>query len=230
MQNHVLITCLFRIDAKSSLGCLPPPVFISYSIPIQNWSKILSLLLCSFLIQFLVKVNAKSSIGCLPPPVVISDSILNQNWCKIFSWLPSSSCGHLLSNSFSKLMQNHVLITCLFKIDAKSSLGCLPPPSVISYSTLLQNWCIITFLIQIWCKMLLCLPRLLPWPFVIQFLSKLHEKCSSGSIASRCGRFLSNSYANLIQNVPLPDLPPRDVALPPLIVVVSHTIFIQSRS
>ena len=54
--------------------------------------------LLQFLIQFLFKIDANS-----------------------YLWLPSSSCGHFTLNSYSELMQIHLL-------DA------LPPPVVISYS------------------------------------------------------------------------------------------------
>ena len=69
--------------------------------------------------------------------------------------------------------------------------------------------------------MLLWLPRLLLWSFLIEFLFKFDEKCSSGCFASSCGHFLVTSYANLFQNDPL-------VALPPL-VVASNSVLIQIR-
>ena len=122
-----LIQFLCKINGTSFLGCLPPPVVISYSILIQNWCKLFSWLpssdhfLCNsysklmqnhLLATFrllwsfrIFKIDAKSPLGYLPPPVVISCSILMQNWCKILSWLPSSACGHFLSNSYSKLLQ-----------------------------------------------------------------------------------------------------------------------------
>ena len=135
----LVLLFLLLFTAFSSLGCLPPPAGISYSIPMQNWCKTLSwlpfsscghfwfnsnskvmqnpllvafLLLWSFLIQFRFRIDGKSNIGCLPPPVL---------------------AAFLLLWSF--------LIQFLFRIDAKSSLGCLPPPVVISYSILIQTRC-----------------------------------------------------------------------------------------
>ena len=60
-------------------------------------------------------------------------------------------------------------------------------------------------------KMLLWLPRLRPWSFLIHFLYKYDPKCSSGCLASSCCRFLFNSYSKLLQNVPLAALPPSSM-------------------
>ena len=70
-------------------------------------------------------------------------------------------------------------------------------------------------------RMLLWLPWLLLWWFLIQFLFKTFAKCSSGCLASSCGGFSSKSYAKLMQNAPL-------AALPHL-VAVSHSSLIQNR-
>ena len=67
--------------------------------------------------------------------------------------------------------------------------------------------------------MLLLLPCLLLWSFLIQFLFNHDAKCSSGCLASSCGRFLFNSYSNLMKNAPLAALPPP--------VVISYSLLIQ---
>ena len=153
------------------LAVLPPPVVVSYWLPIQIWCNILSWLPCllwSFLIEFLFKYYAISSPGCLAsslggfvfnsfsnmmqypplvalhPPVVVSYWILIQIWCNILSWLPY-----------------------------------LPPPLVVSY------W--IPF--QIWCNILPLLPCILLWSFLIESLFKYDAISSLGCLASSCGRF-----------------------------------------
>ena len=110
------------------LAALPLPVVVCYSILIQIWWKMLLWLSCLslwlFLIQFLFKFDGNSSSGCL-----------------------ASSCGRLIFNSYSNLMEN-------------TPLAALALPVVVSYS----------ILIQIWCKLLVWLPCLLLWSFAIQFL------------------------------------------------------------
>ena len=151
------------------------------------------LLQWSFLIRLLFKINVKCSPGCLAIPVAVSHSILISNWCKMLFWLPclllwwfliqliqfsfkidakccsgclASSCGGFLFNSYSKLMQNALL-------------AALPPPVVVSYSALIQNWC----------KLISWLPCLLLWWFLIHVLFKIDANCSLGCLVSSCGGF-----------------------------------------
>ena len=169
------------------LAVLPPPVVVSYWLPIQIWCNILSWLPCllpsSFLIEFLFKYNAISSHGCLasscgrfllnsysnmmqypllaalPPPVAVSHWIPIQIWCNILSWLPC-----LLPSSF--------LIEFLFKYNAISSHGCLASSRgcflLNSYSNMMQSPLLAAlpppvvvsywFPFQIWCNILSWLP------------------------------------------------------------------------
>ena len=52
---------------------------------------------------------------------------------------------------------------------------------------------------------------------VVQFLLRFDAKSSYGCLASLCGRFLVNSYLDLMQNPSMATLPPP--------VVVSYSIF-----
>ena len=60
--------------------------------------------------------------------------------------------------------------------------------------------------------MLFWLPCLLLWYFLIQFLSQIDAKCSSGKLASSSSGSLFNSYSKLMQNAHM-------AAWPPLVVV-----------
>ena len=90
------------------------------------------------------------------------------------------------------------------------ALAALAPPVVGPYSTLIENQC----------KMVIWLPWLLLWSFLIQFLLKIDAKLSSGCLGSSRGRFLFNSYLELMQYGPLAAL-----SLP---VVVSYSILIKN--
>ena len=155
-----LIQFLLKTDAKCSSGYPPPLVVVSYSILIGNWCQMLFLatvlLLWWFLIQFLLKTDAKCSSGYPPPLVVVSYSILIENWCQMLFWLPSSSCGGFLFNSYWKLMPNTLLAT------SSSCGGFL----FNSYWKLMPNALLATLLLL--------------WWFLIQFLLKTDAKYSSG--------------------------------------------------
>ena len=124
------------------------------------------------------------------------------------------------------------LIQFLFKFDAKCSSGCLASSrgrfSFNSYPNLMQNAPVdalpfivvvsYSILIRIRWKMLLWIHCISLCSLLIQFLFKLHTKCSSGCLASSRGRFSFNSYSNLMQN-------PSDAM--PLVVIVSYSILIQ---
>jgi len=162
----LVLLFLLLFTAFSSLGCLPPPAGISYSIPMQNWCKTLSwlpfsscghfwfnsnskvmqnpllvafLLLWSFLIQFRFRIDGKSNIGCLPPPVLAAFLLL---WA--------------------------FLIQLLFRIDLKSSPSFCGHFLFNSWSKLMQNPLLAAF-------------RLL-WSFLIQFLCKIDAKSSLGCL------------------------------------------------
>ena len=110
-----LLSCSFLIQ------------FNSYSKMIQIALLAAWLLQCSLLIQFLFKIDTiKLEVNYARPAMsLLLWSFLIQFLFKIdansYLWLPSSSCGHFTLNSYSELMQIHLL-------DA------LPPPVVISYS------------------------------------------------------------------------------------------------
>jgi hypothetical protein len=65
---------------------------------------------------------------------------------------------------------------------------------------------------QIWCNILPLLPCILLWSFLIESLFKYDAISSLGCLASPCGRFLLNSYSNMMQY-------PLMAALPPPVVV-----------
>ena len=74
---------------------LPPSVDIPYSVPIQDWSQMVSWRPTSYLwwllMQILYRTNRIPLWHPLPPPVHISYLILIQSWC-ISSLDPPSPC------------------------------------------------------------------------------------------------------------------------------------------
>ena len=76
-----------------------------------------------------------------PLLLVISYSIPVQNLCKIISWLPPSSFGHFLCNSYAELMQNPLWMPCLlFKYYSELMQKLLvAAPVAIFYSIIIAN-------------------------------------------------------------------------------------------
>ena len=124
-------------------------------------------------------------LATLHPHVVILIQFLFKSYTKCYSCTLASTSGGFLFNSYSKLMQNALLVTLL-------------PPDVVSCSVLIQNWC----------KILFFQPCFLLWSFLLQSLLKTDAKCSFSCRGSSCGGSLFSSYSKLMQNALLVTLHP----------------------
>ena len=163
-------------------------------------------------IQFLFKFDANPLRCLLPPPIQIPCSILIERRMAILAGASLHPNTYSLFNSYPSLMQ----------ILSEAFL----PPLVVSYWIPFLIWCNILPLlpcIPLWSFLIEflfeydaiscpgCLTYLLPWWFRIEFLFKYDAISSHCCLASSCGRFLLNSYSNMMQY-------PLMAALPPMVV------------
>ena len=181
-----LIEFLFEYDAISSPGSLPPPVVISYWIPIQIWCNILSWLPCLLLWLFLLNSYSNMMLHPLLAACLLQWSFLIEFLFK-FEVISSPGClasssGRFLLNPYSNMMQYPLL-------------AALPPPVVVSCWIPIRIWCYILpwqlapscgrFLLNSYLNMLQYpLMAALPTPcsFLLEFRFKYEAISSPGSL------------------------------------------------